>query len=229
MKNAWLFLPCSLVLCLLLFVPLPASLKYVLAFVEVILVFAGLSWVLSAQPRRGRPRVNRSSVAVLSASHPIAKQETPEEHALTLPRTVRDISARMTPTQFEWFSAALVIGLGEGHTFLEHCGGRGDGGVDVKLRNKHTYIVAVQSKLYAAGHSVTPREVRDFAGSIPAHNANYGYFVTTSTFSKQARQELALRHQLIRSIDGTHIDYYLKTRAHEIALAWQELQRSMKR
>ncbi len=237
MKRIWLFVPCLVLTCLFIFVSLPAALRFLLLFIDVFLVFGSLALAVSSHPQPDRPRSvplpqpSQSRVAVQLSQQALPQQVLPQENlpmgVPAIPRTTREILAKMTSEQFEWFSAAIIIGLREGHTFMKHCGGSGDRGVDVKLRNKYGFIIAVQSKLYSPTHFVPPKEIRDFAGSIPGHNANYGYFVTTSGLTKQATIELEARRGLIRLIDGRLIDVYLQSRYREIALAWQEVQSHM--
>jgi Restriction endonuclease len=226
MKRVWLFVICFLLSCILIFVSLPAALKFVLLLLDLFLIFGSLALVLSIHPQANQPRVPVRLAQQVSLQPVLPKEYLPHDIP-AIPRTTREILARMTSEQFEWFSAAIIIGLREGHTFMRHCGGRGDRGVDVKLRNKYNFIIAVQSKHYSPTHVVPPKEIRDFAGSIPAHNANYGYFVTTSTLTKQAQIELESRRGLIRLIDGRLIDIYLQSHYRDIALAWQDLQKHM--
>lgn len=231
MKSAWLFVVCLLLSCVLIFVPLPAALKFLLLLLDVFTILGSLALLVSIHPQSRPQGVNQSRVPV-QLSQEIAVQPALPKNDLphgvpAIPRTTREVLAKMTSEQFEWFSVAIILGLREGHTFMRHCGGRGDRGVDAKLRNKYNFIIAVQSKYYSSTHCVPPKEIRDFAGSIPAHNANYGYFVTTSTLTKQAQTELEARRGLIRLIDGRLIDIYLQSHYRDIALAWQDLQQQM--
>jgi restriction system protein len=82
--------------------------------------------------------------------------------------------------------------------------------------------VVVQCKRYA-DNPVGSSEVRDFWSSIRLYNAVYGYFVTTSTFSRDAQQVLASAGWQIRRIDGYQLDALLRGRRREISLAWSEV------
>lgn len=140
----------------------------------------------------------------------------------SIPRTLREVYT-MGPTKFEIFSAAVLIAMGEGHRFLTHCGQSGDQGIDVKLRNLYHNTVVVQCKLYAPENHVGQPELRDFWGSILFHQAVYGFFVTTSTFTPAALQLIASSQGRIRPIDGRQLEYLLQHRSREIALALHEV------
>ncbi len=96
----------------------------------------------------------------------------------------------MNPTDFEWFSAAIILALGQGHCFHSHVGQSSDHGVDAKLLNTFGLLVLVQSKRFGAETSVGSGLIRDFAGAIVAQRATYGYLVTSSRLTSDACQEV---------------------------------------
>jgi hypothetical protein len=140
-----------------------------------------------------------------------------------IPRTAAQAHATMSDKEFELFSAALVIALGEGHRFRSHSGGAGDHGVDTTLHNIVNNRIIVQSKRYAYDNPVTPTQVRDFWGALSIHDAVYGFFVTTSTFTGQSAQTAQWSRGRIRCIDGHRIDALLQYRSREIALAYKDV------
>lgn len=140
----------------------------------------------------------------------------------SIPRTLPEVYS-MGPAKFEIFSAAILVAMGEGHRFLAHCGQSGDEGIDVKLLNLYHNTVVVQCKLYAPNNHVGQPELRDFLGSILYHQAVYGFFVTTSTFTPAARQLINNTHGRIRPIDGRRLESLLQYRSREIALALQDV------
>ena len=157
---------------------------------------------------------------------PRVKKPTPtvtDDGLPSIPRTLAQVYRMMDYTQFEVFSAAVVIGTGRGHHFYEHTGGAGDQGVDAMLHNLYGLRVVVQSKFYASENPVTPKEVRDFLGAIALRKAVYGYFVTTSTFTKEAMKVVSASQSHIYAIDGQQLDVLLRHRHREIALALQEI------
>ncbi len=163
-----LVLTCVMVLSWPIFSP---GLQCVLGFVNIISALFALSVAIT--PKRVR------SVS----AHAMSPVETLGDLP-AVPRTRADIFARMDDRQFELFSAAVIMAMGEGHRFLEHCGQSGDQGIDSKLLNIYSQPVVVQSKLYAPDNSVGQPLLRDFLGSIVFHRAVYGFFVTTSSFTR---------------------------------------------
>lgn len=143
-----------------------------------------------------------------------------------IPRTLEEV-LRLSPRQFEIFAAAVLIALGDGHSFLQHCGQSGDEGVDVKLLNIYHHKVIVQCKLYAQDNHIGQSELRDFWGSISYHNAVYGFFVTTSTFTSSAHRLISASGGRIRPVDGRRLQDILKDRPHEVALAFLDVQRML--
>jgi len=182
-----------------------------------------------ATPRRtGRVPAGAlaSSPAETSVSPPVHPEAHPQ-HLPAIPRTLAEIRAMLNPTDFELFSAAVIIGgLGEGHRFLRHSGRAGDQGIDVHLQNTYGLLVAVQSKQYAPHRRVKSSEMRDFGGAIRMHGAVYGYFVTTSTFTRGAYQAKDA-HGSIKTIHGPYLESLLQDHEHEIAQAYHDIQRQV--
>jgi len=153
-----------------------------------------------------------------------AKKKAPSKTEAPIPTTIAQILSRISPEQFELFCAALIIGMGQGYSFHEHCGGAGDKGIDAKLLNLHNNIVAVQAKHFAQDHKVEPSDVRDFIGAVTTSHAVYGFFVTTSTFTDAATQAAYGSFSRVRTIDGPEIERILQRRARDVALAYQDIQ-----
>ncbi len=157
-----------------------------------------------------------------STSVMIASQTMPNRNGFPcIPRTVEEIHRTMTDREFELFSAAVIIALGQGHTFYRHTGRTGDQGVDTLLLNMYRHRVAVQSKLHR--ENIGSPELRGFYTAIRLYNAVYGYFVTTSSFTPDAQWVIDHPQSLIHTIDGRQLERYLQTRSHEIALAYSDI------
>jgi len=140
-----------------------------------------------------------------------------------VPKTLAQLRLMMNADQFEIFSAALVIARGEGHRFYMHSGKAGDGGIDARLHNIHDNIVAIQSKFYAHDNHVEPTDVRDFIGAVTVSSAVYGFFVTTSTFTKAAQLTAHGSRGRVRTIDGHQIEVLLQRKHREVALAYRDV------
>jgi restriction endonuclease Mrr len=96
------------------------------------------------------------------------------------------------------------------------------------LRNQYSQIVAVQSKRYASDVHVPSKELRDFGYALHLHGAVYGYFVTTSTFTDDARWVIQASHDRIRPIDGPRLDSILRHRVREVGLAMIDIRNSIR-
>ncbi len=108
----------------------------------------------------------------------------------------------LTPTQFELAIGGLM--RRSGYSDVRHTGGGGDLAADLICRDGRGARVVVQCKRYGAGCAVTSPEMQQFIGMIYAHHhADYGVYVTTSTFTQPA-SALAAQHR-IRLLDGAHL------------------------
>jgi hypothetical protein len=193
-------------------------LLYLLFFGVIIVLFVSLSMMIATDHVRVFPTHSIRSAQPATAQLPSEIEPLPR-----IPQTLAQIHTFMDHDQFEYFSAALVIALGEGHRFHSRVGGAGDDGVDAKLTNLYGNLVLVQSKLYSSGNNVGPDLVRDFMGAISLKDAVYGYFVTTSELTKQAWQTAKSSRRPIRVIDGKRIERMLQHRSREIALAYRDV------
>ena len=78
------------------------------------------------------------------------------------------------------------MGYGSSEDDLQHLGGSGDGGVDGVIRQDKFGIdqIYVQAKRYGSGTVGRPEA---FVGALSGQQATRGVFITTSSFSKDAR------------------------------------------
>jgi len=81
-----------------------------------------------------------------------------------------------------------VMGYGSSEDDLQHLGGSGDGGVDGVISQDKFGIdqIYVQAKRYGSG-AVGEPAIRDFVGALSGKRATRGVFITTSAFSRDAR------------------------------------------
>lgn len=121
-----------------------------------------------------------------------------------------DLLARIheaLPRFFERLIIELLVAMGYGgrrHDLARHLGRSGDGGIDgaVPLDPLGLDVVYVQAKRYRPGVLVPVSEVRDFAGSLEAHKAGKGVFVTTASFPNSAKEFVSALPRKIVLIDG---------------------------
>jgi len=138
-------------------------------------------------------------------------QETPEE------RIARDFNSvesllrddllaavhGMTPQQFELLIVNLLLAMGYGggdRAMGERIGKSGDGGIDGIINEDALGLDAVyiQAKRYAPDSKVGRPALQAFVGSLTGEGANKGVFVTTSDFSKEAKDYLnKVQHRIV--------------------------------
>lgn len=112
------------------------------------------------------------------------EQERQERERLTRLKTLNDILA-LSPKEFEVFTGKVLEEIGC-HD-VQHVGGSGDLGGDLKALDPHGNSVVVQCKRYAPGRAIGSPEIQKFIGMLTVHHkADKGIFVTTSTFTQPA-------------------------------------------
>lgn len=106
--------------------------------------------------------------------------------------------ASLTPEGFEEFVGEVFEALG---FEVDHVGGTGDEGVDLKVR-RGGLIGIVQCKYFSRGVVGSP-ELQKFLGTIHHTKSHKGFFVTTRTFTLAA-DKFAADHP-IELIDGPRL------------------------
>lgn len=107
------------------------------------------------------------------------------ERKLARVRLLDDLRS-MEPYEFEEFVSDIFSTEGKTSRTV---GGTSDGGIDVKVWNRDGKLWAVaQCKRYTEGNPVTASEIRDFAGAYLLSQAEKGFFITTSRYTKSARR-----------------------------------------
>ena len=99
----------------------------------------------------------------------------------------------------------LSMGYGSGKDSGLVLGQSGDGGIDGVINEDKLGldVVYVQAKRWEA--CVGRPEIQRFVGSLEGHRASKGVFITTSTFSKEAREYVRTIGKRIRLIDGSEL------------------------
>lgn len=109
----------------------------------------------------------------------------------------------VTPTRFEQIIVDLLLAMGYGggdRSMGERLGKTGDGGIDGIINEDKLGLDAVyiQAKRYAPGNTVGRPTLQAFVGSLTGEGATKGVFVTTSDFSKDARDYLnKVQHRIV--------------------------------
>lgn len=115
-----------------------------------------------------------------------------------------------SPTFFEQLIVDLLVAMGYGGSHKNaaaQLGRSGDGGVDGVVNEDPLGLdrVYVQAKRYAETNTVGRPDVQAFVGSLVGLGATKGVFVTTSTFSSQARDFVKHLTQRVILIDGQRL------------------------
>ncbi|MSW73283.1 MAG: restriction endonuclease [Actinobacteria bacterium] len=82
-----------------------------------------------------------------------------------------------------------AMGYGASESSIEHVGGPGDEGVDGVIHQDALGLqrIYVQAKRYKAENTIGRPDIQKFVGALSGLGANGGVFITTSTFSNDAR------------------------------------------
>ena len=100
-----------------------------------------------------------------------------------------DLIARSTPTFFEHLVLDLLhaLGYGTSRDDLQQVGGSSDGGIDgiISLDRLGLEKVYVQAKRWQ--NTVGRPEIQGFFGALAGRRAKKGVFITTSAFTREAR------------------------------------------
>lgn len=131
-------------------------------------------------------------VAITSISPP---EETLESGyktlRLNLATELLDTIKSCSPQFFERLVVDLLLKMGYGGSFREagHVIGKsGDGGIDglIKEDKLGLDVIYLQAKRYRDGQ-ISSGDVRNFSGGMDSHGAKKGVFITTSSFTKDAK------------------------------------------
>jgi restriction system protein len=147
-----------------------------------------------------------------------APTQTPEEQIDTAYRKVVAVLrselmeriAKNSPGFFEQTIVDLLVAMGYGGTHKDaalQLGRTGDGGVDGVVNEDRLGLDRgyIQAKRYASTTTVGRPDVQAFVGSLVGLGATKGVFVTTSTFSAQARDYVKHLPQRVVLIDGASL------------------------
>lgn len=117
---------------------------------------------------------------------------------------------RGPPQFFERAVVALLVAMGYGHEqggSAQVVGGTGDGGIDGLVDQDPLGLdrVYVQAKRYGPGNVVGSPQIREFAGALSQAHAAKGVYITTSSFTSDAKTTSERLPQRIVLIDGERL------------------------
>ncbi|ODT47767.1 restriction endonuclease [Devosia sp. 63-57] len=156
--------------------------------------------------------------ATVNAGTSDLAEATPEEQIETAYQSVQaalraDLLERIiqnSPSFFEQLIVDLLVAMGYGGSHKNaaaQLGRSGDGGVDGVINEDRLGLdrVYVQAKRYAEGNTVGRPDIQAFVGSLVGLGATKGVFVTTSSFSQQARDFVRHLSQRVVLLDGNDL------------------------
>lgn len=142
--------------------------------------------------------------------------ETPEESLETSYQTIRNALAteiidkikNCSPSFFERLVVELLVAMGYGGTLQDAgkaVGKSGDGGIDgiIKEDRLGLDVIYLQAKRWEA--SVSRPEIQKFAGALLGNQARKGVFITTSDFTKEAKEYVKTISSNIILINGEEL------------------------
>ena len=112
---------------------------------------------------------------------------------------------------------------------MEAVGKSGDGGIDGIINQDALGLEKVYMQAKRWQNQVGEPEIRNFSGSLDARGASKGVFVTTSSFSgnaKQTAQIISPGNKFIRLVDGPELAKLML--AHEVGVITQYTYRIQK-
>ena len=115
---------------------------------------------------------------------------------------------RASPAFFERLVVDLLVRMGYGGSFQEAAqaiGGSGDEGIDGIINEDRLGldVIYIQAKRWE--QPVGRPEIQKFAGALQGHRAHKGVFITTSAFTKEAREYVERIDSKIVLIDGERL------------------------
>lgn len=115
--------------------------------------------------------------------------------------------AQLSPAAFERLIVELMTAMGYGGSRREAAralGGSGDDGVDGVIDEDALGLdrIYIQAKRYQPGSRVGAGAVRDFYGGLDLKKASKGLFVTTASFTEDARRTAEQFGKRIVLVDG---------------------------
>lgn len=133
-----------------------------------------------------------------------------EQITLTLADELLSRIQTLTWMDFERLVVQLIVRMGYGGSVKD--AGRaltrsGDEGIDgtVKEDKLGLDIIYIQAKKWQTGNTVGRPEIQKFVGALAGQGAKKGIFITTSSFSKEAREYVPRNETKIVLIDGDEL------------------------
>lgn len=140
----------------------------------------------------------------LEYSHQILRKELAHELLLRLQSS--------SPSFFERVVVELLVRMGYGGSIAdagEAVGKSGDGGIDgiIKEDRLGLDLIYIQAKRWEG--IVGRPQIQKFVGALQMHRARKGVFITTSNYSKDAKDYVTHIDNKVVLIDGSQLAHYM--------------------
>jgi len=164
------------------------------------------------KPKKDAPAEAPSAPELPALASNKASPEERIESALaelrdSVARDLLEIIGRAPPEFFEQLVLDLLhaMGYGTSRSDLQRVGGSGDGGIDgiISLDRLGLEKVYIQAKRWK--NTVGSPEIQGFMGALQLQGASKGVFITTSAFTKDAKQAAAKARGSIVLVDGDQL------------------------
>lgn len=133
---------------------------------------------------------------------------------LQLQNELLELILQNSPTYFEKLVIDLLVNMGYGGSRKEagHAVGKsGDEGIDGVINEDRLGLdnIYIQAKHWAKNNTVGRPEIQKFIGALAGKQASKGIFITTSSFSSEARSYVKNLQQKVILIDGIELTSYM--------------------
>jgi restriction system protein len=180
------------------------------------------AWRARAASGTGASTEGESTPAGQEGSPSFGSGQTPEDAMEAADKVLRAALADellallldMSPQRFERVILDLLAAMGFGRGDLTNghmTKATGDGGIDGVIHEDALGLdaVYVQAKRYAPENKISRPDIQRFVGSLTGEGATKGVFVTTSGFSREARDYVSRVQHRIVLIDGQRFAHLL--------------------
>lgn len=163
-----------------------------------------------------RKRKGQDTEQQLDSKTDNAATKTPDEILYDSFKTIRDNLAvellekikSLSPEFFEGLVVELLVKMGYGGTREDAgqaIGRSGDGGIDGIIKEDRLGLDVIYLQAKRWDNTVSRPEIQKFAGALQGKRSKKGVFITTSDYSKEAREFASNIENKIILIDGNEL------------------------
>ncbi len=141
------------------------------------------------------------------------------QHRAALAADLRERISTMSPAAFEQLVVDLLTAMGYGGPQEDSglvVGGGGDEGVDGVIKEDRLGLETIYIQAKRWQNTVGRPDIQRFAGALQGQRARKGVFITTSTFSREARSYANAIQTTIVLVDGGELAEFMID--HDVAV-----------